>query len=657
MAVGKYSSEHYLEYKLEPSLGNYSEDEVSLYFERDAADSLIRHKLFLTFQEWNKLSNLRGDPSFNDHVKSLTYNEVEVIYDAMSVDCAALSNPYSKSYQNAEIKFKVGIDEYLNNNSVVSFAALDKHFSGAGQILLWSVIDGSRQLKGKFFLAINDLAKIKIDYYIKNTLEGIDVHLSCKNKGTKVNVMVLENDNRLPCLVADRANRIGDDQVLDFSQSNNIQFSLKLPSYKQGKYYALAFVNPEEENFYILNLLYEDSFDALSLGQKEVKESKHFCPYCGAPLRTRQQVAAYETNAILCSPYDKQNVLPKIYTSKGEAVSQCIYCKEDTVEYTPGKVGFKPGFARVLPKDFYDHHEFKVLLLGSVRAGKTTFLSRFFGLDNLGNATNMSLRYLINPMNHFGVSVNNATAFSLEPVSEGKYRFTDMNYYARAPFYQERAISVQTGQFPMATPSGAECHRYPFILETTSLEKKIKSYFVFYDIAGEDARSKQVKGIKDGEATAIFLFINTIKDVSGNTAIINSLKSANLPNNIPIAVILTKFDLVENQFLPSSHVVRTDYYDLNPNESYEQGIGRDILCASMEIKSFLQAESHITDLESKFSNVTYFAVSSFGFTGAIKEEGKNFNEPGTMTFNCSTKRMELPLVWVMNQFGVLKEAK
>ena len=390
----------------------------------------------------------------------------------------------------------------------------------------------------------------------------------------------------------------------------------------------------------------------LNKGREKLVTDVYTCPYCGSKMRPRERLAAYEDGSVTCSVSENITQLPKIINKDGSRVSKTIYCLKD-LELKDNKFVFNPSFMRLLPEDFYDHKECKIALLGSTRAGKTTFLSRFFGLSTISDQVMMNVRYLSNGMKRFNVSLTAAKAKALEAVEVGTYRVLDYNYYANTKFYKDRSIDVLSGSFPMATVSGQDCSRYPFILDVQAKDCD-KAYVNFYDIPGEDARNKQLQAAVDGECSGIFVFINAIKDIEGNAAIINSIKNANLDKDTPIAIILAKSDLVSDKFQNSAHVLRTDYYDIDPSLSYEQGIGREILASSMEVKSYLQSESLIIDLEDKYSNVCYFSLSAFHFSDSISQEKENYNDPGRMTFEDSTKRIELPFLWMLRQFGLYK---
>lgn len=642
-------SEHNFEYCIESADNKFSDSEINIYFERDTSDSFLSYRLFLTLQERNKVSQFSYDPSFNDRIIALPYNEATIVFDSGSVDCLSLSNQLATAYKNAEIKVNITAEEYIKNGCRVLFSQLDKQFSGVGQIMLYKKVNNQKLLAGKFFFATNELSRIKVDYYFKNSGNGLDCILMCKDKGAHFDVLLLENENRLPCLKGDMVRVSSEPITVDFANSERQSIHFSLGANKLNRFYSLVFANSNLENVFLLNLLYEDKFDVLNLGLQSEAKDEHFCPFCGEKLRKRSVVTAYEDGAVACGPMDLKTVAPKIYNSNGEKEKRTLFCRHD-LEINNDQAFFNAKFLRIFPKDFYSRKSFKINILGSVRSGKTTFLSRFFGLSLTGNKVSMNLRHLSNSMNKFGVSLTPAVTSQLTATGPGIYKISDTNYIENCQFYKDRAIDLASSTFPMATPSGVDCSKYPFIVEAKSA--KGDAYISFYDIPGEDARSKQYKADSLIESSGIFLFINALKDAEGNAAIINSLKSANLPKDTPIAVILSKFDIVENNFLDSTHVKRTDYYDLSNEKDYVKGIGREILASSMEVKSYLRSESMILDLETNFTNVMYFALSSFSFPESINDNKASFNDPGRLNFENSPKRIELPFLWMLKQFNM-----
>jgi hypothetical protein len=81
---------------------------------------------------------------------------------------------------------------------------------------------------------------------------------------------------------------------------------------------------------------------------------------------------------------------------------------------------------------------------------------------------------------------------------------------------------------------------------------------------------------------------------------------------------------------------------------------REIDQSSEEIKSYLYQSGLLPDFGTQYRNVKYFGVSSFNFGDSIHKAGENLNSVGKVYFECSAKHLELPFVWMMRQFGLIK---
>ena len=130
------------------------------------------------------------------------------------------------------------------------------------------------------------------------------------------------------------------------------------------------------------------------------------------------------------------------------------------------------------------------------------------------------------------------------------------------------------------------------------------------------------------------------------------INSANLTPETPIAVIVTKMDMLESKFDSNCHCLRSNYFD--DCGDYEGSVvEREIDFSSEEIKSYLATEGLLPKFEAKYKNIKYFGVSSFNFVDAIHNQLEDINAPGKIKFECSSKRMELPFLWMLKQFAVI----
>ena len=71
MKKNQFYTENYLEYRLEKADGNFIEDEVQIYFERDSGNTVLENKLFITLNEWKNLTKFYSTPSYDDKLNSL----------------------------------------------------------------------------------------------------------------------------------------------------------------------------------------------------------------------------------------------------------------------------------------------------------------------------------------------------------------------------------------------------------------------------------------------------------------------------------------------------------------------------------------------------------------------------------------------------------
>ena len=80
----------------------------------------------------------------------------------------------------------------------------------------------------------------------------------------------------------------------------------------------------------------------------------------------------------------------------------------------------------------------------------------------------------------------------------------------------------------------------------------------------------------------------------------------------------------------------------------------NIAFSSEEIKAFLLEKKLLTDF-SGIENVCFFAVSAFSSSNAVvhKESDEKSTEHNSLEYECSPKRLELPLIWMLKQFGCI----
>ncbi|MDR2091174.1 MAG: hypothetical protein LBP62_05935 [Clostridiales bacterium] len=695
------SAEYYFEYKINRVFGDDEIAPPKIYFERDYRVLGLPYTVFAVPKEWlekldvfnditrektapqagqNQNSDGTNDESHygtgvfrsvgtrdsnktnaakNDPTNGLAYDEVKVAFDINGIDCASLTDQKSGVYKNAEIKKTLSFERFYadgcriiieNNNS--------REHSGVGVIEMLK----KGAVKAKFFFAINFAFRKKIAYSIERKGNILSLQFACKDRPAGIEVKAVYN-YRLPCVKDDmNVNVLGESIKLDFSKGARCKRSIKLNGERQKNdknVFSVGFSNPDLARFYLLDcekntsLEKPEKFDDVSANSA--------CPFCHKKIA--DSIATnkrYKKGGISCSSENNSTAsLPAIYDKHGNALKKCLYCfndlrnenSQDENSKNAREKLFKSGFQRLLPQGYMEHENFKIAFTGSKGAGKTTYISRFFDLTDIkdGSVSDMAMTMTGNSLKKFGINVKPAPLLEITMGEEGNhYKITDANWSARQTEYTERAINLNPPKYPKPTTTGGDYSSYPFIAEINK-----KAYVSFYDIAGEDAQNTtQVSNIANGELIGVFCLINGKGDINSNNAVVSRLKDAGLDKRCPVAVIVTKMDTLESNFDSNSHCIRSDYFD--GTKGYDGSyLEREIDFSSEEIKSYLIQKALAPDFDKIFANVKYFGVSSFNFNDSIHEETER-NTAGRVKFECSAKRIELPFVWMLRQFGIIE---
>ena len=278
-----------------------------------------------------------------------------------------------------------------------------------------------------------------------------------------------------------------------------------------------------------------------------------------------------------------------------------------------------------------------------------------FKVDNLKFGSNNSVKKLIDK------NVRSVVPSKIT-LQNGKFKKTLERWYSseganeNQSFYGGYSINYGINRsYPKPTTTSNEnMSRLPFVLE---VEKD--DYISFYDIAGEDAQkgSGEVTRIMSSDNMGVFCLINpTGSAKEDNKKVFETLKSyLGEGKNCPIAIIVTKFDTIEKYFGANSYCLRNDYFDLNDSTAYEESyLEHCINMSSEEIRRYLEKELPSFNFGSQ--NVKYFGVSAMSTSNALmhvsqKTGGKE--EKNYLNFKCSATRIELPLIWMMKQLGII----
>ncbi len=646
-------SEYFFDYKIKKVSGADTVRTPKLYFERDYRNSALPYHLFAVPKEWvSKQSVFReisGKPAAEQEraLSSLEYDSVRYVYDISGLNCAPLTDPSSDEYRESEIKDRplVTFEDFWEQGNGCRILIEDKttvDHSGVGII---EMLKGGKSV-ATFFFAVNFAQRKKIGYYIDATGNRVSLKFVCPDRPQNINVRLLYAKDRLPCLKDDSGVNIVDDFELDFSRGGEYAKTVELSGDAAARknYFHVTFAVSELEKYYLLDCL-GNSAISRTRPARSLSTVNDACPYCHRKISAKiANQKGYKSGGAAGCGSDKL-VGPEIRTKKNSPAKHALYCAGDLNPDNPKQ--FDPETMRLLPSDYLNHDRYKIAFVGSTRAGKTTYISRFFDLSG-AEKVGMPMVMTANGLQNFGVSVKPASIPLLKRDNDknGAYVVQDVDWTDTHTQYINRSINLYPSKYPKPTPEG-DYNKYPFIAEVNG-----GSYVSFYDISGEDAKySRIVENVANGECIGVFCIVNGKKDVGGNQKVSEMLNKANLNPNCPVAVILTKMDIIENEFDSNCHCLRSDYFNGAYGNYEGSDVENEIDVASEEIKSYLMSKELLPNI--KFNNIKYFCVSSFNFRDSIHNENEDINQPGTIKFVCSSKRLEMPFLWMLKQFGVI----
>lgn len=641
-----YFAEYYFEYKIEKIFGEDGIKTPKLYFEKDY--STHNYSLYAIPEEWlgrqeDVLKYIEGEndaAKVKEALSKLEYDQISIVFDIKGVDCVPLLDKTGPDYQKAEIKSTISFVKFNADGCRIMIEnANPQDHSGIGII---EMIKNEKSV-AKFFFAINFAFRKKITYSIEIHGSKAFLEFECKDRPENIPVRVVYNKDRLPCLKNDMGVNEVAEFVLDFSKSSEYKSSVNLSgdAAKAENVFSVTISDNAVARFYMLDCIKNSSLNIGSSGNSYPAVS-YTCPYCHKKINYKiASSGKYKKGGITCQ--GKSSRVPVIKNEYGVKLKRCLYCSEDLT--AEGK--FKPNFMRLLPLSFMEHNNFKIAFTGSTRAGKTTYISRFFDLSG-GDRISMPMTMIGNSLKQFGINVKTATIPRVK-IDGDTYKLEDSDWTSREKHYVDRSINLDPPHYPVPTTTRSDCSPYPFVAEVNN-----RAYVSFYDIAGEDAQhTMQVQNIANGELIGVFCIINGKKDVYGNNGVFNMLRAAELNKRCPIAIIVTKMDTLEHEFDSNCHCLRTDYFD--GTTVYEgSSLQREIDYSSEEIRSYLKHTSLMPDFDGTYENVKCFGVSSFDFIDSIHNENEDINTSGKVKFECSSKRMELPFIWMLKQFNLIK---
>ena len=477
--------------------------------------------------------------------------------------------------------------------------------------------------------------------------------------------------------------------VFDNSKFNNISH---IPDFK---------LNLNFNSFYFLDCLENFTLDKSRIPEIPSNEII-MCPYCHNKINIngdKSILSKYKKSCVTCAGNDSP--LPLLGRT-GKTLKEIILCQSD-VELN--------DVNRMLPAKMLSHTFNRILVIGTNQSGKSTLISRMFNVKRV--IENQDAKSISNPVID-GISVINPIKTLLPKLKVNYYaspkievsskgdtlvqtlnRWYDVNNTINDRKFETTGskfyfpYSIQTGEnkhFVLPTViSDEQIINRPFMLEINK-----KHYIGLYDIAGENCKKDNRNFIQLTTACnyGVLLVINgailcgrsdnigkddtSTDDHRSSTSKVITILTEDAKQKfaegqlkpgetIPVAVMVTKSDHIQGLMNSTATCLRDDYFDF-PNKRYEGSYLESFIdMSSHEIKSLLNNYKFELPLESEeyagkpIFNVKYFWSSSFPQKRNVKEnmDPELNDEVSFLNYNCSPSRVELPLIWLMKQRGVI----
>lgn len=627
--------EYFFDYKIRRISGDPEIAQPMLFFERNYRATGLPYSMFAVVDDWigKQKEHERLVGGDRKALDALKFDELKVRF----VPFGASFDDVEKSSAN---ETECNFDEYCSEGCRFKIAA-DDPSSGTGSIRMFK----KGKEVAKFCFAVNLAMRRRVGCRLKRKNDKLVCVLTCKNAKDKFAVAAIGNSGRLPCLDVDRADPTDETKVVDLVSKSRARVVFDLGDSPKDMKFSLTFADAEgcldaetAKKYYLLDIFENNTVEIVHPKTEFILN--YSCPFCHKRMNVDLvKDARYRHGCITCDGAES------VHITNGSGKEMA--CAEDS-EQNEGAI------ERLLPHDYLGHDSFKIGFMGSARAGKTTYISRFFDLDYDGSVTHINMEMAKKSLAVFGIDIESAPIRKLQPIREGdrfEHTIETENWTDRAAEYADRAISLKHGKFPGMTVTGKDYFDFPFIAEVNG-----KTYAAFYDIAGEDSQKEvKIRNIaEDGDVVGIFCVINGKADPVQNQHVFNKLTEAHLDRRCPLAIIVAKMDTLEDKFDSNCHCLRTDYFDSGKGRYDGSLLEWEIDYSSAEIESYLIDAGLMPELGDNFENVKFFGVSAFNFDESIHSLRNTLNKAEAVRFECSAKRLELPFIWMLRQFSVIK---
>ena len=312
-----------------------------------------------------------------------------------------------------------------------------------------------------------------------------------------------------------------------------------------------------------------------------------------------------------------------------------------------------------------------IVTVGYPEAGKTMFLASLFNYQ-MKNDRLRSESFILN-------AIEKAFGKDGETISNLKSSFDD-DKIDDDTIKARYTLSVGT-EIESRTNISEPTIEYPIVYNMPGL-----GMISFYDVPGE-----LFKAADKYDETKIFFadgFLalidgasrasKALEDLKASLAKLDKLVSKDIIEkygsieNMPIAIVLTKFDQKLKSYVDESNPeLSGSYFDENCHNTIENVISlfpsnkkykgsileKHINDSSYELEHYLRglsnSENTFDSIIENYTNIKFFASSSLGTNYCLSST--NSNNKKEVLFRPRRFRMELPIIWLMYQMGLIKK--
>ncbi len=411
-----------------------------------------------------------------------------------------------------------------------------------------------------------------------------------------------------------------------------------------------------------------------------VNNSKNACK----KTKKRKFTTIEDKGGIYC-PYCLDEINPSVAASARKKHEKFFYCNRKNDKFKAEKNGIiyshlvvcekysgdeEKNVPLVIPEEYFSkerlfkkkNKNINISLLGVPDSGKTVFLSRLLGIED---GKNPNLEYLNKVFSRFDIrfklnniqyisqntSLKDSNIFHMDNVASQHYNtlddLTNGNDIEKYSAFKFDNSKEKSNGYPAHTDTSNIF--LPFILMSP------QANIVISDISGEnaqknitsDAMKMQESRITKNSHAFIVIVSPNDENLGEIWVKIDAYIKHKKNSNIPIAVVLTKFDSIDkSSFDKNCFCLRDDTFTMSDGKYENSPLEDAINRSSGEIESYILEKNPGVlpeDYKQKYSNIKFFAISSIG---EVSMNSNNNECDSRLLFYGTPYRIELPLIWI-----------